>query len=347
MCKRLFIGLFVIGLCATLFGYQIIVRSLHSTLPIASEGLIYELERGSSLTATVKDLAQRKVIEDPRILLLYAKLTGRGNRILPGEYLLEPSMTPFSLIQLFEAGKIIQYSITFPEGWHYRQLIQHLQAEDKLEKKITNSSPKTVFETLQLKAAKENPEGLFFPSTYQYHKGMSDIDILKMANVKMMSVLDVEWQGRAKGLPFKTPYEALVLASIVEKETAVANERQQIAGVFIRRLKKNMRLQTDPTVIYGLGDQYKGNLTRKHLKQYTPYNTYRINGLPPTPIALPGREAIHAVLHPAEGNSYYFVARGDGSHYFSATITEHNKAVKRFQVHRRANNYRSTPEKKP
>ena len=158
----------------------------------------------------------------------------------------------------------------------------------------------------------------------------------------MREVLDNEWQSREDGLPYQSPYEALTLASIVEKETGVGSERSQIAGVFVRRLKKGMRLQTDPTVIYGLGDQYQGNITRRHLKQETPYNTYLIKGLPPTPIAMPGREAIHATLHPAEGDALYFVAKGDGSHYFSATLEEHLQAVRRYQLQRRSN-YRSSP----
>ncbi|MCF7965788.1 MAG: endolytic transglycosylase MltG [Methylobacter tundripaludum] len=180
-------------------------------------------------------------------------------------------------------------------------------------------------------AAKQSPEGLFFPDTYFFEKHTSDVSLLKRAYDKMQSVLQQEWLNKAEGLPFKTPYEALILASIVEKETGAAAERPQIAGVFIRRLEQKMLLQTDPTVIYGIGDSYQGDIKSKDLTAATPYNTYVISGLPPTPIAMPGRAALNAVLHPDQGDSLYFVGRGDGTHVFSATLKDHNSAVDKFQ----------------
>ena len=185
-------------------------------------------------------------------------------------------------------------------------------------------------------------EGWFYPDTYIFPRGTTDIEILKQAYSRMNEVLDEEWSDKDKDLPFDTRYEALILASLIEKETGVAHERSEIAGVFVRRLQKGMRLQTDPTVIYGLGSEFDGNLTRAHLLEETPYNTYRINGLPPTPIAAPGRDAIRAAVNPAEGNALYFVGRGDGAHQFSATLEEHNAAVRKYQIEQRAPDYRSS-----
>jgi UPF0755 protein len=186
------------------------------------------------------------------------------------------------------------------------------------------------------------PEGRFFPDTYRFVRGMTDVELLKKAYDRLDEVLAKEWSQRAADVPYTEPYQALIMASLVEKETGVPQERGQIAGVFVRRMEMGMLLQTDPTVIYGLGDRYNGKLTRAHLKEPTPYNTYVISGLPPTPIAMVGREAIHAALNPVAGNSLYFVARGDGSHVFSDDLDAHNNAVREFQIKRRAD-YRSSP----
>jgi UPF0755 protein len=320
-------------------------RYLDTPLNIGSEGVVYEFKKGGSLSVAVNELAEQGVLVNPRWLLLYVKLTRQGSKINAGEYLLQPQLTPRSMLALFSSGDVIQYKLTLPEGWNYIQVLAELQKHPKLDRKILTKDAEDLSRLLDIQHLARHPEGMFFPDTYRYQKGMSDIDILRIAHKKMLTVLDEEWKNREQGLPLATPYEALILASIVEKETAVGYERAKIAGVFIRRLKKNMRLQTDPTVIYGLGASYQGNLKKKHLREKTAYNTYRIKGLPPTPIAMPGRDAIHAVLHPASGDELYFVAKGDGSHYFSVTLDEHNKAVQRFQKNRRAKNYRSTPLK--
>ncbi len=201
-----------------------------------------------------------------------------------------------------------------------------------------------IMEAMGAKGA--HPEGRFFPDTYLFTSSETDLDLLRRAFERMEEVLAAEWQAKAENLPYDSPYDALIMASIVERETGAVHEREEVAGVFVRRLEKGMRLQTDPTVIYGMGEKYQGRITRKDLRTHTDYNTYRIDGLPPTPIALPGREAIHAALNPAEGDTLYFVARGDGTHKFSKTLAEHQKAVRAFQLNRRSD-YRSSPAPSP
>ncbi|NQD79460.1 endolytic transglycosylase MltG, partial [Pseudomonas sp. CrR14] len=226
------------------------------------------------------------------------------------------------------------------EGWSFRQVRAALARQDKLELTLSKLSDDEIMAKLGQPGL--NPEGRFFPDTYRYVRGMSDLDLLKQAHKRLQVVLDEEWANRSESLPYKNPYEALIMASMIEKETGVPEERGEIAGVFVRRLAIGMRLQTDPTVIFGLGERYQGRITRAHLREPTPYNTYTIDGMPPTPIALVGREAIHAALHPVAGKALYFVARGDGSHVFSETLDAHNRAVREYQLKRRAD-YRSSP----
>ncbi|MNZ91396.1 putative aminodeoxychorismate lyase [compost metagenome] len=235
---------------------------------------------------------------------------------------------------------MVQYSLTLVEGWSFRQLRAALAGQERLEQTLAGLDDATLMQRLGLDG--QHPEGRFFPDTYRYVRGMRDIDLLRQAHERLESVLDEEWRQRAEDLPYREPYQALIMASLVEKETGAAEERDEIAGVFVRRLRAGMLLQTDPTVIYGLGERYAGNLTRAHLREPTPYNTYVHAGLPPTPIAMVGREAIHAALHPAAGDSLYFVARGDGTHVFSRSLDEHNRAVREFQLKRRED-YRSSP----
>jgi UPF0755 protein len=225
---------------------------------------------------------------------------------------------------------VVQYPLTLVEGWTFRQVMEALQADERLEHLIEDPSAEAVMARLGRRGV--HPEGRFFPDTYHFTRGSSDLDILKRAHAAMERVLAEEWEARADGLPIESPDEALILASIIEKETGLASERAEIAGVFVRRLRLGMRLQTDPTVIYGLGDDFDGNLRRADLRNDHPYNTYVHAGLPPTPIALPGREAIRAALNPADGETLYFVARGDGSHAFSVTLEEHNRAVRKYQL---------------
>lgn len=249
-------------------------------------------------------------------------------------------MTAEGLIGLWQRGEVVQYSLTLVEGWNFRQVRNALAKSDKLQQTLTGLSDSQVMEKLGHGGV--FPEGRFFPDTYRFVKGMTDVELLEKAYDRLDDVLAKEWSKRADDAPYSDPYQALIMASLVEKETGVPQERGQIAGVFVRRMQIGMLLQTDPTVIYGLGERYTGKLTRAHLKEATPYNTYVIAGLPPTPIAMVGREAIHAALNPVPGKSLYFVARGDGSHVFSDDLDAHNSAVREFQLKRRAD-YRSSP----
>lgn len=234
----------------------------------------------------------------------------------------------------------MRYRVTLVEGWTFRQALQKIRSEQKIVKSAAGSTVHAAARALGLEGGAV--EGWIFPDTYVYRSGTTDIELLQQAYERMQQVLGEEWLAKGDRLPYKSPYEALIMASLIEKETGQPSERSQIAGVFVRRLNRGMRLQTDPAVIYGLGEGYNGNLTRAHLRQPTPYNTYVIRGLPPTPIALPGRAAIRAALNPEPGKSLYFVGKGDGSHHFSATLTEHNRAVREYQLKRRAD-YRSSP----
>ena len=292
----------------------------------------YTIEPGKSLTAVAYELQRKNILAHPRYLLWSARWQGKANQIKVGEYAFAPGTTVAQMLDKFIRGDVIQYPLTIIEGWTFRQLLQYMAGLDGLVHTLADVDPQTIMERLDKPG--EHPEGRFFPDTYYYTRGMSDVQILKRAYQAMEHFLAQAWQARATGLPYATPYEALIMASIIEKETAVAEERGQIAGVFVRRLQKRMRLQTDPTVIYGIGERFDGNLRHRDLKTDTPYNTYKRQGLPPSPIAMPGGDSIVAALHPSEGDTLYFVARGDGTHYFSATIAEHNRAVRKYQLKR-------------
>lgn len=305
---------------------------LNKPLPV-NEQHTFVVKSGSNLTQVVTKLAAENQVSLPKVLLGYARAT-QQTAIKAGEYQLQQGDTPVDLLAMLTQGDVILHQVTFPEGLTVKQWLARLAETEELN---------TANLSKELSFVEGHPEGWLYPDTYRFQSGASAESILKQAHQQMQQRLDSEWQNRAEGLPYKTPYEALIMASIIEKETGAAYERAKIAGVFVRRLQKGMRLQTDPTVIYGLGDSYKGNITRAHLRQKTPYNTYTIHGLPPTPIANPGGDAIHAALHPEAGTELFFVAKGDGSHYFSTTLAEHEKAVTRYQ-RRRVKNYQSRPK---
>ena len=300
----------------------------------------WPIKRGSSLSQVVRQLGEAGVIKSPLALKIYAKIVAKTT-IQTGSYWLETSDSALTLLDKFNRGEVIVKRLTFPEGWNFSQWRQHLEGVPQFADS-RHLSDVQLLQTLGLDIS--HPEGWFFPDTYNYTGGDSIADLLLRAHRKMLDTLDKAWLLKAKDLPYSSAYEALIMASIVEKETGLAAERAAIAGVFVRRLRLGMRLQTDPTVIYGLGNQFSGNLRRSHLKQKTVYNTYVIGGLPPTPIAMPSAAAIDAALHPADGGSLYFVARGDGGHYFSSTLEQHRRAVRKYQVFRRAKNYTSTPQ---
>ena len=342
MRRLIFIGLTICLLSAFVVG--IAAMHVYSTLrqPLnVNEKTLVLVNAGGSLSALARELQQQDILPSSLFLRIYARLT-RQTQVKAGEYAIVPGDTSLDLLDKLIQGDVVVYQLTLVEGWTFRQALNYLHDQAKLSATLIDDESVQNF-IQQLSLPTDNPEGWFFPDTYHYSATHTDRDILSSANQRMQDTLATEWASRDVGLPYETPYEALIMASIVEKETGVASERQQIAGVFVRRLQNNMRLQTDPTVIYGLGEGFDGNLRRRHLSENTPYNTYVIRGLPPTPIALPGREAIYAALHPDNGSALYFVAKGDGSHQFSNTLEEHNQAVRQFQIQQRNQNYRSSP----
>jgi UPF0755 protein len=303
-------------------------------LALGDAELVLEVKRGDSFDHVLRRLRRLGVREGHD---LYWKVLaweqGVITRLQVGEYALGHGLSPGELLFKLERGDVIQHRFTIVEGWTFRELRLALARDTGLEQTLTGLSDAEVMQ--RIGAPGEHPEGRFLPETYNYTKGISDADLLKRTYTAMKHALEAAWAERDRDLPLKTPYEALILASIVEKETGVAAERPQIAGVFVRRLKLGMKLQTDPTVIYGLGTAFDGNLTRKHLEDDTQYNTYARFGLPPTPIALPGRAALQAAVKPAPGDALYFVSRGDGSHEFTSNLADHNRAVARWQLGRR------------
>jgi UPF0755 protein len=305
-------------------------RFLSTPLNLGAGSVIYEVPGGYSLAAVARDLEQAGYLEDARYLQWYGRYRGLANQIKAGEYRLTDDLTPDGLLALLVSGLSIRYSLTLVEGWNIGQVRAAVASHPALEHTLDGVPDAGMM--AQLGRPDVHPEGRFFPDTYQFTRGMTDVEFLRRAMLMMDAELAKAWDGRADGIPLNDAEEALILASIIEKETGQASERATIAGVFTRRLQRGMRLQTDPTVIYGMGDRFDGNLRRRDLREDTPYNTYVHGGLPPTPIAMPGREALQAAVNPEPGNFLYFVSRGDGSHKFSATLKEHNAAVRKYQL---------------
>lgn len=313
-------------------GWLLMEYRLFLEAPLAVGGDAQELviPQGAHLGTVADALAARGLTDHPRFFVWMARLRGKEQAIRAGEYRIPPGTTPPGLLAMLVAGRVVQHELTIVEGWNFRELRAAVAANPVLEHTLEGLTAAEVM--ARLGHPEEHPEGRFFPDTYHFPRGTTDAAFLRRAYAAMERHLAGAWADRDEGLPYEGPYEALIMASIVEKETAVPEERAAIAGVFVRRLERGMRLQTDPTVIYGIGPDFDGNIRRRDLREDTPYNTYVHKGLPPTPIAMPGAEAIHAALHPAPGNALYFVAKGDGSHVFSATLEGHNRAVRRYQL---------------
>jgi UPF0755 protein len=285
---------------------------------------------GSSVRAVLAELDARGAIDHPLAKELYLRLHRRSPGVKAGDYELPAGASAAQILKLMEEGRVVLEQLTIVEGTTFADLRRALAAHPRIVATLAKATPAQVMAALGHPA--EHPEGRFYPDTYRFASGTTDLELLRVAHSKLHEVLDEAWRTRSENLPLAKPDDALVLASIVEKETGLASERARIAGVFVARLRRGMRLQTDPTVIYGLGERYDGNIRSRDLVTDTPYNTYTRAGLPPTPIALPGRDAIVAATHPEERGELYFVATGrpDGSHHFSRTLVEHNEAVRRY-----------------
>jgi len=329
-------GLAICGIAAgvTLWGIN---HYLDSPLDVPAPGIAFDIKPGAAFVTVSSNLESANILRSSTVLNWYARLSGQAQSIHAGEYFIESGSTARSVLGKFVAGDVKLYAFTIVEGWTYKELVEALANNSAVKSTMVFEDWPAFLESLGDKY--DHPEGLFLPETYHFPKYSKDIEVLRQAYDAMQAVLTKEWDGRAVNLPLKSPYEALILASIIEKETALTVERPRISGVFVRRLQQRMRLQTDPTVIYGIGDEFDGNLTRKHMRADTRYNTYTRHGLPPTPIALPGQAAIAAALHPQSGNEVYFVASGlgDGSHTFSATKEQHDTAVREYLARQRAN----------
>ncbi len=309
-------------------------RFTDSPMPGARADATIDVARGARYRDIVRQIRRERI---SRAAPFYWRLLGRemdiAGKVHAGEYSLPPGLTPRELLRKMAAGDVVQHRFTIVDGWTFRQLRVALASESGLVQTLPGLSDEDIARKVGIDDGK--PEGWFLPETYSWIKGESDFDVLARSHAAMKKALDKAWAARdAAGVRIGTPYEALILASIVEKETGRGEERPMISGVFMRRLKFGMRLQTDPTVIYGMGASYDGNIRKRDLETDTPWNTYTRDGLPPTPIALPGLPALEAATHPAPGDALYFVARGDGSHEFTSTLDEHNRAVRKYQLRR-------------
>ncbi|MBS1170205.1 MAG: aminodeoxychorismate lyase [Burkholderiaceae bacterium] len=298
-------------------------------IPADGKPVEFAIRAGSGVNASAQQIADAGAPVNPMLFALLVRVNGNGGKLKAGQYELKPGATPMRLMQQLVRGEFAQESLTIIEGWTFRQMRQVVAAHPALKHDAEQLSDKALLEKLGVDY--RHPEGLFFPDTYLFAKGASELQIYRQAHAALIKRLNEQWQKRDASLPYKTPYEALIMASIVEKETGQKSERNMIAGVFVNRLKKGMLLQTDPTVIYGMGESYQGNIRKRDLQTDTPYNTYTRAGLPPTPIALPGAQSLAAAFSPAATDALYFVARGDGTSQFSGNLDDHNRAVNQYQ----------------
>lgn len=327
--KRLFAGLALLLVLSAGLGWLDYRRVLGTPLSVPAGGVEFVVARGSSVGGLAQALAAQGLLRQPTWFVLYARTTGLAARIQAGEYFIAPGTTPKALLEQWAAGRVIERELVLIEGWTLRQIRAALRAAPKLGQTLDDVTDAELM--ARLGQPSQPAEGRFFPATYRYRLGDRDIDLLRRAYKAMAERLAAAWARRATDLPLASADDALTLASIVERETPLAAERPAVAGVYVRRLRLGMLLQADPTLIYGLGEDYTGTLTRADLQRDTPYNTYLHKGLPPTPIGAPGAEALAAAVAPAAGDALYFVARGDGGHVFSATYDEHRRAVQAYR----------------
>jgi UPF0755 protein len=333
--RRVVLALFVLLAVAAfgaIAGWTALQAWLDRPLSTGTQQVLFEVPRGQPFAVTLRELESRGLLDRPGWLRVHARMTGADARVKAGEYAIEPGTSPRALLALLESGAVVQHAVTFVEGQTFRSFRAALEASPHVLNTLAGQDDAAVMAALGDPGVA--PEGRFFPDTYLFGRGTPDLEILRESRDPMHRELESAWSLRADDLPLATPDEALILASIVEKETALASERARIAGVFTTRLRRGMRLQTDPTVIYGLGPSFDGNLRRADLERDGPYNTYTRAGLPPTPIAAPGAAALAAAVRPDERGELYFVATGlpDGSHEFSRTLAEHEAAVRRYLV---------------
>jgi UPF0755 protein len=324
MIRRLFKLVILLLLATAVLGFYVT-----RPLSLPSTPFIFDLKPGHSLKGTARELQQAGLLEQDWPFVWMARLLGHSTQLKAGNYVLEHPVSPLELLKIISKGEVSQRQIVVIEGWTFKQLREALNASPDIAHDTMNMTDEEILR--RIGATENHPEGLFFPDTYYFASGSSDLRIFKRAYQTMQKQLQRVWLARAPDLPLQTPYQALILASIVEKETGASTDRSMIAGVFVNRLRKGMLLQTDPTVIYGLGDKFDGNLHKRDLLKDNVYNTYTRRGLTPTPIALPGVAALQAALHPAQTDALYFVSRGDGSSQFSSTLSAHNRAVNQYQ----------------
>ncbi|MBL4672066.1 MAG: endolytic transglycosylase MltG [Arenicella sp.] len=324
---------------AVAVGYFVYISAIGQ--PLENREQIVVIPKGVGISWLASDLEKRGIIENRYVFRLYAWISNRDVSIKAGEYTLVDIDSIPDLIAKVDQGKVIQYSITLIEGKTFKEYRAQLMSQTMLVSVLAIMTDATLMRELGLPG--KSPEGLFSPQTYLYQKGDSDFDVLKQAFKRLDIIAEDAWNNRAEDVQVESKYQLITLASIIEKETGAAFERPTISGVFHNRLKIGMRLQTDPTVIYGMGDSYDGNIRRRDLRTDTPYNTYTRYGLPPTPIAMPGEAAIRAAANPEQTESLYFVGKGDGTHYFSKTLTEHNNAVVKYQLGGKRRTFSSNP----
>ncbi len=347
MLRTIFLLILLIFSSISGSGYWIYKNYLVEPLPIF-EDMRYVVKPNTNLRKITIDLMERELMNYPTALtwISLARFQKRAHLIKAGEYLIPVGTTPQQMLDLMISGKVLSHKVMIPEGWNFNQMMTAIRGHPEIVQTLTNMDNKAIM--AELGWPEQHPEGRFYPDTYHFSTGTTDVKLLKRSYRMMEKVLAETWEKRKEDSILKTPYEALILASIVEKETAAVEERPLIAGVFIRRLKEKMLLQTDPTVIYALGEKFDGNLRRKDLKVDNPYNTYRYKGLPPTPIAMPGRAALEASVNPTGGDALYFVAKGGGKHYFSVTLKEHECAVIEYQIkNKNLRRYKSRCRKYP